>query len=304
VKLVKLADKSRQQQVNTGFFDRIEAVPQYALTLTLPTICQARRISCLAMGERKAGIVKTMLTGEIAPACPASILRKYPTATLYLDEAAASAIDRGKSWRFGTELLLPPSNRITDREQLGDRSDRAARSKIYTSWVEVTVMKAMLQGRCFANGSISICVILLLSYSVPSIATEVNGNVSLAQSSVTVNTNSDGEGVQSTTVSIDRADLNQPHILRVQGLANNSPIEMRQVTVKINGRSIRSISNNSLELNLAPMMKAGSYEIEISATSPRPEDTILVNFKGKNTNVTQQFSGSGTIKQKLVINVR
>ncbi|WP_373538633.1 glucosamine-6-phosphate deaminase [Chamaesiphon sp.] len=93
VKLVKLADKSRQQQVNTGFFDRFEAVPQYALTLTLPTICRAKKICCLAMGERKAGIVKTMLTGAISPTCPASILRKYPTATLYLDEAAASAID-------------------------------------------------------------------------------------------------------------------------------------------------------------------------------------------------------------------
>ncbi len=93
VKLVKLADKSRQQQVNTGFFDRIEAVPQYALTLTLPTICQSQRICCLALGTRKAAIVKTMLTGEITPACPASILRKYPTATLYLDEAAASAIE-------------------------------------------------------------------------------------------------------------------------------------------------------------------------------------------------------------------
>ena len=92
VKLVKLADKSRQQQVNTGFFDRIEAVPQYALTLTLPTICRARRIWCLAMGVRKAGIIKTMLTGEISPTCPASILRKYPTATLYLDEAAASML--------------------------------------------------------------------------------------------------------------------------------------------------------------------------------------------------------------------
>nr|WP_310417520.1 glucosamine-6-phosphate deaminase [Chamaesiphon sp. OTE_8_metabat_110] len=92
VKLVKLADKSRQQQVNTGFFARIEAVPQYALTLTLPTICKARRICCVAMGARKAAIVKTMLTGEISPTCPASILRKYPTATLYLDEAAASAI--------------------------------------------------------------------------------------------------------------------------------------------------------------------------------------------------------------------
>ena len=92
VKLVKLADKSRQQQVTGGFFDRLEAVPQYALTLTLPTICQARKICCLAMGAKKANIVKTMLTGEIIPACPASILRKYPTATLYLDEAAASLI--------------------------------------------------------------------------------------------------------------------------------------------------------------------------------------------------------------------
>jgi glucosamine-6-phosphate deaminase len=92
VKLVKLADKSRQQQVNTGFFDRIEAVPQYALTLTLPTICQAKKICCLAMGTRKASIVKTMLTGEISPACPASILRKYAGARLYLDEAAASAL--------------------------------------------------------------------------------------------------------------------------------------------------------------------------------------------------------------------
>jgi glucosamine-6-phosphate deaminase len=92
VKLVKLADKSRQQQVNTGFFDRLDAVPQYALTLTLPTICKAKKISCLAMGERKAAIIKTMLTGEISPACPASILRKHSGATLYLDEAAASLI--------------------------------------------------------------------------------------------------------------------------------------------------------------------------------------------------------------------
>ncbi len=94
VKLVKLADKSRQQQVDGGFFDRIAAVPQYAITLTLPTICRAQRICCLAIGTKKAKIVSTMLSGEIASTCPASILRKYPTATLYLDEAAASLIDR------------------------------------------------------------------------------------------------------------------------------------------------------------------------------------------------------------------
>jgi glucosamine-6-phosphate deaminase len=92
VKLVKLADKSRQQQVNGGFFDRIATVPQYALTLTLPTICRARQICCLAIGAKKAEIVRTMLTGTITSECPASILRKYPNATLYLDEAAASLL--------------------------------------------------------------------------------------------------------------------------------------------------------------------------------------------------------------------
>lgn len=165
-------------------------------------------------------------------------------------------------------------------------------------------MKAILPGRGFANGGISIGAILLLSYSVPSIATEVDDDVDLGQSSVSVTTNSDGAGSQATTVSLDRSDLSQPHILRIQGLANNSPIKMRQVAVKINGKLIRSIANNSLELNLAPMMRVGSYEVEISATSPRPDDTISVNFNGKNTNVTQQVSGYGSVKQKLVINVR
>jgi glucosamine-6-phosphate deaminase len=93
VKLIKLADKSRQQQVNTGFFEAIEQVPQYALTLTLPTICQAEKICCLAMGEKKASIVRTMLTDRVSTNCPASILRKYSTATLYLDEAAASLLE-------------------------------------------------------------------------------------------------------------------------------------------------------------------------------------------------------------------
>jgi hypothetical protein len=168
-------------------------------------------------------------------------------------------------------------------------------------------MKAILQGRDFANCSLFfIYAILLLSYSVPSIATEVNDeSVLLSQSSVSVTTNTDNsQGVQVTTIGLDRAALSQPHMLRVQGLTNNSPVQMRQVDVKINGKLVKSISNNSLELNLAPLMKAGTYEIEISATSPHAEDTISVNFNGKNTNITQQFAGSGNIKQKLVINVR
>jgi hypothetical protein len=146
-------------------------------------------------------------------------------------------------------------------------------------------------------------VTVLLSYLGMTIGSEVLADPIVNQSSVNITTNADGGQIQSTTVSIDRADLRQPHILRVQGSTNNSPIRMKRVEIKINGKVVRTTTNNSLELNLAPMMKAGRYEVEISGTSPRYNDTISVSFNGKNTNVTQQFSGSGRINQKLVINV-
>jgi glucosamine-6-phosphate deaminase len=90
VKLVKLDEINRQQQVNTGSFVNIENVPQYAFTVTIPIICQSKKIICLAPGQRKAEMIKAMLSGEINQACPASILRKQQHATLFLDVESAS----------------------------------------------------------------------------------------------------------------------------------------------------------------------------------------------------------------------
>ncbi|MBE9167258.1 glucosamine-6-phosphate deaminase [Pleurocapsales cyanobacterium LEGE 06147] len=89
VKLVGLEEKTRQQQVNSGYFPHLEAVPQYAYTLTIPTICAAKKIFCLAPGKHKAEIIKKMLRGAISPACPASILRKQSQAILFLDANSA-----------------------------------------------------------------------------------------------------------------------------------------------------------------------------------------------------------------------
>jgi len=89
VKIVKLDEICRQQQVNQGHFPGMDAVPAYALTLSIPTLCSAQRLLCLAPGAHKATIVKTMLSGPIEPACPASILRRQPQATLMLDEESA-----------------------------------------------------------------------------------------------------------------------------------------------------------------------------------------------------------------------
>jgi hypothetical protein len=155
-----------------------------------------------------------------------------------------------------------------------------------------------------ASISVVASTVLLLNNSVAISAESNSSNMTVSQSTVVVSTDADGGQVQSTTLNIDRADLTEPHILRVRGAANNSPIRLRRIEVTMNGKLLRSIVDNSLELNLAPLLKTGRYEIEISGNSPQPTDTISVNFTGKNTNVSQQFSGTGTLKQTLVINVK
>ncbi|QSV54848.1 MAG: glucosamine-6-phosphate deaminase [Dolichospermum sp. UKL201] len=92
VKLVKLDHVNRQQQVNTAYFANLADVPQYAFTVTIPMICTAKKIICLAPATRKAQVVKTLLTGDITNNCPASILRQQPQATLFLDVNSASLL--------------------------------------------------------------------------------------------------------------------------------------------------------------------------------------------------------------------
>jgi glucosamine-6-phosphate deaminase len=92
VKLVKLDDINRQQQLNTGYFGKLADVPQYAFTVTIPMIGNAKKIICLAPGSKKAQVVKTLLTGDITTNCPASILRQEPQATLFLDVNSASLL--------------------------------------------------------------------------------------------------------------------------------------------------------------------------------------------------------------------
>jgi glucosamine-6-phosphate deaminase len=92
VKIVKLDAACRQQQVGEGHFPDIESVPAYAITLTIPTLCSARKMICVAPEKRKAQAVKDMLTGPINTGSPASILRRQSQAVLLLDQHSASLL--------------------------------------------------------------------------------------------------------------------------------------------------------------------------------------------------------------------
>jgi glucosamine-6-phosphate deaminase len=92
VKLVRLDDACRRQQVGEGAFPDLDAVPPYAFTLTIPTLCAARRLVCVVPERRKADAVRRALQGPVDTGCPASILRRQPHATLYLDADSASGL--------------------------------------------------------------------------------------------------------------------------------------------------------------------------------------------------------------------
>jgi len=92
VDIVRLDDGSRTQQVGEGHFAALNDVPQYALTLTIPALCSAARLLCIAPEKRKARAVRDALRGPVSPACPASILRKQAHATLFLDADSSSLL--------------------------------------------------------------------------------------------------------------------------------------------------------------------------------------------------------------------
>ncbi len=63
-----------------------------AISLTIPTIMKCVRLFVIAPGQRKQQAVRDALEGEVAAACPASILRTHPDAHLFLDRKSAAQI--------------------------------------------------------------------------------------------------------------------------------------------------------------------------------------------------------------------
>ena len=85
VKLVSLDEVCRNQQVNDGCFEKIDDVPKFALTLTIPALMAARYNFCVVPASTKAKAVKNTVEGEIGEACPATVLRNKDNAVLYCD---------------------------------------------------------------------------------------------------------------------------------------------------------------------------------------------------------------------------
>jgi len=90
--VVRLDDRCRAQQVGEGWFARVEDVPATAISMSVRQLFRARAIVCVVPDRRKAEAVRGTIEGRIDPMVPASILRRHPDVTIYLDRDSASLL--------------------------------------------------------------------------------------------------------------------------------------------------------------------------------------------------------------------
>ena len=92
VKVVGLDEVCRMQQVHDGCFEKLDDVPEFALTLTIPTLMAAEYNFCVVPAASKAEAVKRTVHGEISEECPATIMRRKKNCIMYCDKDSSSLL--------------------------------------------------------------------------------------------------------------------------------------------------------------------------------------------------------------------
>jgi glucosamine-6-phosphate deaminase len=92
--VVELDEACRRQQLGESWFPTLDSVPKQAISMSVQHILKSAVIICSVPDERKAEAVRNSVEGEVTPDVPGSILQRHPRCSLYLDEPAASLLNR------------------------------------------------------------------------------------------------------------------------------------------------------------------------------------------------------------------
>ena len=132
-----------------GWFPTPADVPN-ALTLTVPAIMRAKRISCVVPDSRKADAIRGMLHGPVSHACPASVLRRHPDVKLWLDSAAAALSDPSN---VGPRPAGAPSTSVQKRMP---QAAAAGSHHKPTTFISILLMLGGVIGKVSSGSNISL----------------------------------------------------------------------------------------------------------------------------------------------------
>ncbi len=93
--IVELDTKCREQQLGEGWFDRLEQVPEKAMSMSIRQIMKSACLIVTVPERRKAKTVKKALEEAMTPMCPASILRRHRNCKVFMDSDSASLLSKG-----------------------------------------------------------------------------------------------------------------------------------------------------------------------------------------------------------------
>ena len=107
--------------------------------------------------------------------------------------------------------------------------------------------------------------------------------------------------LQETRINLSSVDLKQPNFLSI-----NLSESTRYMTgeVRLNGRLIKKLSQNSAQIDLAPALKRGNNRVTVFGKYSPASGSVNLDFSGPHNQISQEMAGSGLIKLVLLIVVQ
>ena len=89
-RLIELSDETRS--INSRFFENIDEVPKYAITMGLKTILDSKEIILCAFNDSKSDTIYEVLFNKPAPEVPGAYIQNHRNCRFILDRAAAKKL--------------------------------------------------------------------------------------------------------------------------------------------------------------------------------------------------------------------
>ncbi|MBW4459611.1 hypothetical protein [Nodosilinea sp. FACHB-141] len=100
---------------------------------------------------------------------------------------------------------------------------------------------------------------------------------------------------QTNTISLDRANLDEPHLLSVSIPTGSS----LQGYIEIDGHTRVPLGANSEFIDVSPYLSEAITRVTIVGSYSPPSASVAIAFNGPNTVVQQQTGGTGRINYQL-----
>jgi len=98
---------------NSRFFEKMEDVPRFAITMGVGTILEAKQLLLVANGKNKAEAIAAAVEGPICSQITSSVIQLHPLATVVVDEEASSRLKMADYYRWVDANKSKLANRLS-----------------------------------------------------------------------------------------------------------------------------------------------------------------------------------------------